>query len=193
MAPQKHTYSIILAAVPRLRADQRWGPRLSNKWLPAETWVKAIEQARLINVDLHIDAGKFNKAMACEICTWRISMLDFERTNNSGFFQVTYKGYKYYYATESGKDVPYPVPLDAKWKEKADEAGAQALIIPVTRSRPAGRDVNDDDDVTQANKKRKSTMDWKSSEAANFFNNNDKKNRELVYTTPASFYRSLDQ
>ena len=116
MAPQKHTYSIILAAVPRLRADQRWGPRLSNKWLPAETWVKAIEQARLINVDLHIDAGKFNKAMACEICTWRI--------------------YKYYYATESGKHVPYPVPLDAKWKEKADEAGAQALIIPVTRSRP---------------------------------------------------------
>ena len=50
--------------------------------------------------------------MACEICTWRI--------------------YKYYYALESGKHVPYPVPLDAKWKEKADEAGAQALIIPVT-------------------------------------------------------------
>ena len=110
--------------------------------------------------------------MACEICTWRISMLDFERTNNSGFFQVTYKGYKYYYATESGKDVPYPVPLDAKWKEKADEAGAQALIIPVTRSRPAGRDVKDDDDLTQANIKRKRTMDWQSSEAAKFLNNN---------------------
>ena len=116
MAPQKHTYSIILAAVSRLRDHELWGPRLSNKWLPAETWVKAIEQARLINVDLHIDA-----AMACEICTWRI--------------------YKYYFVTESGKDVPYPVPSDAKWKEKADEAGAQALIIPVTRSRPAGRDV----------------------------------------------------
>ena len=77
---------------------------------------------------------------------------------------MTYKGYKYYYVTESGKDVPYPVPSDAKWKEKADEAGAQALIIPVTKSPPAGRDVNDDDDVTQANKKRKRTMDWQSLE-----------------------------
>jgi hypothetical protein len=86
------------------------------------------------------------------------------------FFQVTYKGYKYYYATESGKYVPYPWPLDAKWKEKVDEAGAQALIIPVTRSRPAaGEDVNYDDDLTQANKKRKSTMDWQSLEAANFY------------------------
>jgi hypothetical protein len=43
--------------------------------------------------------------------------------------------------------------------------------------------------VTQANKKRKSTMDWQSLEAANFFNND----KELVYTTPASFYRSSDQ
>ena len=58
---------------------------------------------------------------------------------------MTYKGYKYYYVTESGKDVPYPLPLDAKWK-KADDAGAKALIIPVTRSRPAGTDVKDDDD-----------------------------------------------
>ena len=90
---------------------------------------------------------------------------------------MTYKGYKYYYVTESGKDVPYPVPSDAKWKEKADEAGAQALIIPVTRSRPAGRDVNDDDDVTQANKKRKMTMDWQSLEAAHFCNNN----KEIVH------------
>jgi hypothetical protein len=49
--------------VPRLRADQRWGPRLSNKWLPAKPWVKAIEQARLINVEFDIDARKFNKAM----------------------------------------------------------------------------------------------------------------------------------
>jgi hypothetical protein len=99
MAPQKHTYSIILAAVSRLRDDLRWRPRLFNKWLPAETWVKAIEQARLINVDLHIDAAIFNRAMACEISTWRISMLDFKSTN-SVFFQVMYKGYKYYYATE---------------------------------------------------------------------------------------------
>jgi hypothetical protein len=63
MAPQKHTYSIILAAVSRLRDDLRWRPRLFNKWLPAETWVKAIEQARLINVDFDIDARKLNKAM----------------------------------------------------------------------------------------------------------------------------------
>jgi hypothetical protein len=116
-------------------------------------------------------------------------MLDFKRTNNSGFFQVTHKGCKNYYATESEKDIPYPIPLDAKWKENADEAGAHALIIPVTRSRPAGRDVKDDDDVTQANNKRKKKIDWQSSDAAKHFNNN----KEQAYTTPASFYRSLDQ
>jgi hypothetical protein len=109
--------------------------------------------------------------MACEICTWRIYMLKFNLTSHEqhGFFQVTYKGYKYCYVTESGKDVPYPLPLDAKWKKKADDAGAKALIIPVTRSRPAGRDVKDDDDLTQANIKRKRTMDWQSSEAAKFY------------------------
>jgi hypothetical protein len=55
--------------------------------------------------------------------------------------------------------VSYPIPLNNDWKARVDAAGAQALIIPVTRSRPAGRDVNDDDDVTQANKKRKRTVD----------------------------------
>jgi hypothetical protein len=79
--------------------------------------------------------------------------------------------------------------LEAEWKEKADEADAQALIIPVTRSRPAGVDVSYDDDLTRANKKRKKKMDWQSSDVAKYFNNN----KEQAYTTPASFYRSLDQ
>ena len=70
--------------------------------------------------------------MACEICTWRISMLKFNLTNSSGQWSRTKATNSYYYVTECDKDVPYPIPLDATWKEKADEAGAQALIIPVT-------------------------------------------------------------
>jgi hypothetical protein len=46
---------------------------------------------------------------------------------------VTYKGYKYYFVTERGKDVPYALSLDSKWNKKADDAGAKALIILVTR------------------------------------------------------------
>ena len=39
-----------------------------------------------------------------------------------------------------------------------DAAGAEALIIPVTRSRPAGRD-DDNEEVTQAKNKRQRTVD----------------------------------
>jgi hypothetical protein len=53
-----------------------------------------------------------------------------------GVFQVTYDGRKFYYVTEKGKQVSYPKPLDAQWKKKVDAAAAQALIMPVTRSRP---------------------------------------------------------
>ena len=78
--------------------------------------------------------------MACEICTWRISILKFDLTK-AVFFSSDVQGYKYYYVPESGNDVPYPLPLDAEWKKKADDAGAKALIIQVTRSRPADSDV----------------------------------------------------
>ena len=84
---QKALYAIITSAVLRLRDHELWGPRLSNKWLPAETWVEVLHMSRLINVDLHIDAAIFNRAMACEICTWRISMLKFDHMNNSDFFK----------------------------------------------------------------------------------------------------------
>jgi hypothetical protein len=46
---------------------------------------------------LEINAKNFNKAMACEISPWRIFMLKFNLTNNSGVFQVRYEGYNYYY------------------------------------------------------------------------------------------------
>jgi hypothetical protein len=81
---QKGLYGIITSAVSRLRDDELWGPRVSRKWLPAGTWVEALHMSRFINPMLEINAKTFNRAMACEICTWRISMLKFNLTNSSG-------------------------------------------------------------------------------------------------------------
>jgi hypothetical protein len=36
--------------------------------------VKAIEQAHLIDVGFHIDAGKFNRATSSDTCLWRAAM-----------------------------------------------------------------------------------------------------------------------
>ena len=91
---------------------------------------------------------------------------------------------KYYYVTERGEQVRYPFPLDNDWKARVAAAGAEALIIPVTRSRPAGRDdCNDKDEedenqeATQGKNKRQRTVDsvhqqtnyWQSREAELLF------------------------
>jgi hypothetical protein len=188
MDSKKHIYSIIVEAMSTLLADPHFGPRLMNKWLPAKTWLKAMEQARLIDVSLHIDAGKFNRAMSSKLCIWRASMTAYDGTNCSGVFQVTCSGHKYYCVTERGKQVDYPSSLNMDWKARVDADGEKALIIPVTRSRRAGMDVKDNDDVTRADNKRQKTVDppahaapvtenkppqttyWQSREAANIFN-----------------------
>jgi hypothetical protein len=84
---RKALYGIITTAVSRLRDHELLGPRVSRKWIPAGTWVEALHMFRHINANLHIDAAIFNRAMACEISTWRNSMLEFKRTNNSVFFK----------------------------------------------------------------------------------------------------------
>jgi hypothetical protein len=55
MAPKTHIYRIILTAVSRLRAHELLGPRVSRKWLQAETWVEVLHMSRLINPMLEIN------------------------------------------------------------------------------------------------------------------------------------------
>jgi hypothetical protein len=99
--------------------------------------------SRLIDPSFKIDDFKFNRAMSSKKCPWREEMGWFDGRNTTGVFRVVYCKTMYYYVTERGKQVSYPCPLDNDWKDRVAAAGAEALIIPVTRSRPAGRDDKD--------------------------------------------------
>jgi hypothetical protein len=133
---QKALYAIITSAVLRLRDHELLGPRVVRRWLPAGTWVEALRMSRLIDPMLELNAHNFNKAMSNRYCPWREAMRYFDDSNTTGVFQVTYRKTLYYYVTESGEQVSYPSPLNNDWKARVEAAGAQALIIPVTRSRP---------------------------------------------------------
>ena len=84
MDSQKGIYRLIADAVSKLRADPFFGPRLSNKWLPAETWVLAIEKAGYIDVSFSVDKKKFGKFMSSAHCEWRDSMQRFDGSNATG-------------------------------------------------------------------------------------------------------------
>ena len=132
----KALYGIITSAVLLLRDNALLGPRVSRKWLPVGTWVEALHMSRLIDPMLEINVVDFNRAMSNKMCPWREAMRYFDDSNTTGVFQVTYRKTLYYYVTESGEQVSYPSPLNNDWKARVEAAGAQALIIPVTRSRP---------------------------------------------------------
>jgi hypothetical protein len=140
---------IIENAVSVLHADPTFGPRLSNKWLPTNIWADALAKPHLSFV---IDCKRFNKAMSSYKTEWGKAMLDFDGTNKMGVFRVKLHQQFYYYFTERGKQVPYPSPLDAAWKERVLAAAANVLIVPTTRSRPAMEVHHDDQDASEGNK-----------------------------------------
>jgi hypothetical protein len=187
---QKGMYEIIIAAVSKLRDHELLGPRVTNKWLSAETWRQALSMSRLIDPSIEVSDYNFNKAMSSKKCPWCEEMGWFDGSNTTGVFQLVYKKTKYYYVTERGKQVSYPFPLDNEWKARVAATGAEALIIPVTRSRPAGRDdkaeEDENEEATQGKNKRQRTVDsvhvspattfkpqqtnyWQSPEAASLF------------------------
>ena len=54
-------YTILVKAVMLVRDDPIYGPRMSNCWLPAATWVEALlQKTGHIDASLSIDVQKFN-------------------------------------------------------------------------------------------------------------------------------------
>ena len=64
MAEHVGINAIISKAVAVLRSDKVFGPQLSNTWLPAATFAKAIVKSGHVDDTLTIDAWKFNVAMS---------------------------------------------------------------------------------------------------------------------------------
>ena len=48
-------YTILVKEVMLVRDDPTYGPRMSNCWLPAATWVEALQKAGHIDASLSID------------------------------------------------------------------------------------------------------------------------------------------
>jgi hypothetical protein len=81
--------SIIAKAVVLLHTDSLYRPRLSNCWLPAATWAKALVKSGHIDPAIvNIDARKFNTAMSKSILFGE-SMTHFDGTNQSGMFRLS--------------------------------------------------------------------------------------------------------
>jgi hypothetical protein len=161
MEVQTSIYEIIASAVSVLRADPTFGPRLSNKWLPTKIWVDALAKSCLIDKSFVVDSRKFNTAMIKSKSEWSESMLHFDGTNNTGVFRICFQREFYYFFTERKKQVPYPAPLDAAWKDRVLAAAASVLVIPTTRSRPAlavDADASEEADTSEPNGSSSNTI-----------------------------------
>ncbi|KAI2489380.1 hypothetical protein MHU86_25204 [Fragilaria crotonensis] len=132
----KGRYSILTDAVMLLRSDSTYGPRLSNSWLPASTWVQALMKSDLVDASLIIDEKKFNTAMSKSISFGEV-MQRFDGSNMTGVFRITFQKKFFYFFTEESKQIRYPFPLNNAWKERVMDAAANVLAIPSTRSRPS--------------------------------------------------------
>ena len=137
MADSGRINSIIARAVTVLLDDSRFGPRLSNCWLPASTWAEALAKSGHIDASLvSTDARKFNVAMS-KSNLFGESMTRFDGTNQTGVFRVKYARQYFYYFTEKNRQIEYPFPLNNTWKDRVLQAAANVLVIPSTRARPA--------------------------------------------------------
>jgi hypothetical protein len=131
----KGKYSILADAVMLIRSDNTYGPRLSNCWLPASTWVEALRKSGLIDASLIIDVGKFNAAMS-KSASFGEAMHRFDGSNTTGVFRIKFQKSFYYCFTDKSRQIKYPCPLNNAWKEKVIEAAANVLVVPSTRARP---------------------------------------------------------
>jgi hypothetical protein len=132
----KSIYSIVISAVILIRSDDIYAPRLMNCWLPAETWVEALQKLGHIDASLTFTVRQFNAAFS-RSSSFGSVISRFDGSNESGIFRATFQHRHYYYLTQEKKQVIYPSPLDRVWKEKVLEFAANVLVIPSTRARPA--------------------------------------------------------
>ena len=109
MSDKHGRYSILTDAITLIRSDITYGPRLSNCWLPASTWVEALTKLNLIDVSLAIDVRKFNSAMSKSPLFGEV-MPQFNGSNTTGVFRITFQKTFFYYFADKTRQVWYPFP-----------------------------------------------------------------------------------
>ncbi len=112
-----------------IRNDPTYGPRLMNCWLPADTWVEALQKTGHIDAALAIDTRKFNATFA-KSGSFGSLMSRFDGSNHTGVFHYQHR--QYYYFTEEKRQISYPSPLNKAWKERVLEMAENVFSIPST-------------------------------------------------------------
>jgi hypothetical protein len=113
-----------------------FGPRLTNCWLTAATWVvEALIKTGIVDISLAVDVRRFNYATT-KSPVFGHFIERFDVTNLTGFFRIRYRHQCFYFLTEGGRQVEFPYPIDKAWLERVTESGLRALTIPSTRGRP---------------------------------------------------------
>jgi hypothetical protein len=87
---EKGKCSFLTDAVMRIRSDITYGPRLSDCWPPASTWVEALRKMNLIDASIAIDVRKFNTAMSMSPLFGEV-MHQFDGSNTTGVFRITFQ------------------------------------------------------------------------------------------------------
>lgn len=87
----KGRYALVTDAVMPIWSDITYGPRLTNCWLPASTWVEALRKSDLIDASLSIsiDVRKFNTATTSKSTKWCTVLLDWILWECSGSYSTT--------------------------------------------------------------------------------------------------------
>ena len=129
-------YTTLARAVALIRSDATYGPRMSNCWLPAATWVEALRRTGHVDASIIINVRKFNSTMSKSRLFGSV-MTRFDGSNPTGVFRIDFQHQFFYYFTDPSRQVEYPRPLNGAWKERVLEAAANVLMIPSTRARPA--------------------------------------------------------
>ena len=79
----KAQYSILTDAVVVIRSDVTHGPRYSNCWLLASTWVEAINKMDLVDASLGVDVRSSQPAMSRSPCLEKPTTNLTEQTNKT--------------------------------------------------------------------------------------------------------------
>ena len=103
----KAQYAILTDAVAVIRSDVTYGPRFSNCWLPASTWVEAINKMNLIDASIAVDVRRFNTAMF-KSHLFGESMNRFDGSNTTGVFRIKFAKALFYMFTEPPRQAQYP-------------------------------------------------------------------------------------
>ena len=108
----------LLPVLERAIADSTIGSILKEQWVTPQIVIDAIQAAGILSTDLmqQVTTTKFNKILASTAKMSTIQQFDASK-NLTGIFKVRYNNMSYYYFTEPGTQIRFPI-LDQEFEQE---------------------------------------------------------------------------